>query len=574
VERVFSSSMMPIAVGTAPNSTPGYTYLLGLGAGVGKIYGASLTGELDSAFVYDPRSGSCSTLSIPGTGSNLKMPIVADDSGAYFGSNHGHVYRYDASSGQATDLGSVGDAGYVGSLARTSDGRLIGGDADGRLFLYDPAQAGLGLQTLISNVGGLAASIPALAVTPSSVVYGAAGSHLFSYDLTSRAYSDLGEPFPISSLAVGTNGRLYAGTWEFGSGTGGGRGVEYDLSTGTVTTLVKAGSKPGLAAIVTADSSGLVYFLHDNAVYTFDTTTRKLTTAHLASDQLWAIAVRPEGGLAVGGAAAGRLWVSGTTMPHAMACSQAPTIASITPNRGTANGGNPVTLTGTALRQVSSVSFGTGTATIRQQSNTSIRLMPPAGSGFVAVTATTADGSAVNVITGSVYYTYCPCINAVSPTYGPAAGGTTLTLAGVGLDTVTSVVFTDHDDDNNLLQTTTVSTFLKHSSTTIRLISPAGSGYATVSVGGLINGGFGYAPLPNNVLPVSGSTAGGTRVTITGGNFKGLTSVTMGGLDATIKSQSAVSVTVISPAHAAGAVDVTLTGPGGSRSIRSAFTYK
>ena len=78
------------------------------------------------------------------------------------------------------------------------------------------------------------------------------------------------------------------------------------------------------------------------------------------------------------------------------------------------------------------------------------------------------------------------------------------------------------------------------------------------------------------VSPNTGPIAGGTSVTITGTNFTGATAVSFGGTAAAgFSVVSATSITATSPAHAAGAVDVTVTTPSGTSatSASDTFTY-
>ena len=68
--------------------------------------------------------------------------------------------------------------------------------------------------------------------------------------------------------------------------------------------------------------------------------------------------------------------------------------------------------------------------------------------------------------------------------------------------------------------------------------------------------------------------AGGTAVTITGTNFTGATSITIGGIAPTaVTVVSATSITATTPAHAAGAVSVVVTTPAGTGTGTNLFTY-
>ena len=75
--------------------------------------------------------------------------------------------------------------------------------------------------------------------------------------------------------------------------------------------------------------------------------------------------------------------------------------------------------------------------------------------------------------------------------------------------------------------------------------------------------------------PNSGSTTGGTAVTITGTNFTAGATVTFGATAATnVVVVNSTTITVTTPAGSAGAVTVTVTNPGGqSGSLASAYIY-
>jgi uncharacterized caspase-like protein len=84
------------------------------------------------------------------------------------------------------------------------------------------------------------------------------------------------------------------------------------------------------------------------------------------------------------------------------------------------------------------------------------------------------------------------------------------------------------------------------------------------------------APQPTitGVAPSTGTSAGGTSVTISGSNFKDATAVSFAGVAATrFTVESTSSITAMTAAHAAGAADVTVTTPSGSATAGSAFTY-
>ena len=81
-------------------------------------------------------------------------------------------------------------------------------------------------------------------------------------------------------------------------------------------------------------------------------------------------------------------------------------------------------------------------------------------------------------------------------------------------------------------------------------------------------------PTITSIAPISGPTAGGTPITITGWDLAGATSVTVGGVAATsVVVVSSTSITAVTPAGTVGAKSVAVTTPGGTESLASAFTY-
>ena len=84
----------------------------------------------------------------------------------------------------------------------------------------------------------------------------------------------------------------------------------------------------------------------------------------------------------------------------------------------------------------------------------------------------------------------------------------------------------------------------------------------------------GAPPSIASVSPTSGTTSGGTSVTISGSGFVSGATVTFGGTAATVTALTATSITVTTPAHAAGAVSVVVTDPSGQiATLANGFTY-
>ncbi len=81
-------------------------------------------------------------------------------------------------------------------------------------------------------------------------------------------------------------------------------------------------------------------------------------------------------------------------------------------------------------------------------------------------------------------------------------------------------------------------------------------------------------PTVTAVTPNSGTTAGGTAVTITGTNFTGTTGVTIGGNAATgVVVVNDTSITAVTPAGTAGTASVVVTTPDGANAANTLYTY-
>jgi RHS repeat-associated protein len=171
-----------------------------------------------------------------------------------------------------------------------------------------------------------------------------------------------------------------------------------------------------------------------------------------------------------------------------------------------------------------------------------------------------------------------PVIIAISPTTGPAAGGTTVTVTGTGLTGATAVHF-------GTQAATSVSVT---SDTSLTAVSPAGTG--TVDVIVTTPGGtsavvaadrFTYSttnpgPKPTvlAIVPPFGSTNGGQLVLIFGTNLTKVSAVHFGTKSARFQHNPCLPELILTIAPAGtGTVDVTITTPAGTSAIRSADHY-
>ncbi|HEX7420168.1 MAG TPA: IPT/TIG domain-containing protein [Thermoanaerobaculia bacterium] len=81
-------------------------------------------------------------------------------------------------------------------------------------------------------------------------------------------------------------------------------------------------------------------------------------------------------------------------------------------------------------------------------------------------------------------------------------------------------------------------------------------------------------PTLTSVSPSSGSSSGGTAVTLTGTNFDSTCTVDFGGAAATaVSATNATTINATTPAHAAGAVTVGVTCGGSTATLTNGFTF-
>ena len=258
----------------------------------------------------------------------------------------------------------------------------------------------------------------------------------------------------------------------------------------------------------------------------------------------------------------------------------APTVTGVTPNNGPQAGGNSVTVAGTGFASGSTgVDFGsTAGTTVTVTSPTSLTVIAPAGTGVVDVTVTTANGTSVVNALASDQYTYNPppTVTGLSPTNGPAGGGTSVTVSGTNLTGATAVHF-------GSIAGTSISADTAGSLT---VIAPAGTGVVDVTVTtpngtSAVNAPsdqYTYNPAPTvtGVTPNNGAPAGGNSVTVNGTNLSGATAVHFGSIAGTsISADTAGSLTVVVPAGT-GTVDVTVTTANGTSAVNAPsdeYTY-
>jgi len=167
-----------------------------------------------------------------------------------------------------------------------------------------------------------------------------------------------------------------------------------------------------------------------------------------------------------------------------------------------------------------------------------------------------------------------PTVLSIAPATGSTAGGTEVTVSGVNFAAGATVI----------IGGVTAANVRVVSSTSILAVTgarQAGPAEVTVTVDGrasTLSSAFTFVALPpptiTNMAPASGSTAGGTIVTVTGTNFAAGATLAFGGADATgVTVASSTSLQAVTPARTAGQADVVVTVAGQSATLAKGFTY-
>ncbi|MBA3807929.1 MAG: IPT/TIG domain-containing protein [Solirubrobacterales bacterium] len=237
-----------------------------------------------------------------------------------------------------------------------------------------------------------------------------------------------------------------------------------------------------------------------------------------------------------------------------------PAVTSVSPKLGSHAGGTTVTITGSNLSGATGVKFGANpAASFTAESASSLTAVAPAGTGMVDVTVSTEAGTSPPVSADRFTYQNAPTVSKLSLKSGPAAGDSAVTITGTEFVAVSGVWF----------GSTAATQYTVNSPTSITVIAPSSSaGTVDVTVANTAGPSaatskdhFKYTPIISEVAPNTGSTAGGTSVTVTGSGFAlGTTGTTFKFATrkaSTVNCASSTSCTMISPIGTAGTVNVT-----------------
>lgn len=209
-----------------------------------------------------------------------------------------------------------------------------------------------------------------------------------------------------------------------------------------------------------------------------------------------------------------------------------PVISSITPGTASTAGGTLLTIQGQNFGTNPSVLFGSQTVTPISflASHTQLVIEAPPGQGTDVPVRVSLEGR----VSAPQLFSYAPpVLSSITPTTGPSAGGTTITLTGSSFGLSPTVTFGG---------VTVTSTRLSHSQVTA--IVPPGEGtnrQVRVDVDGRSSNALSFsydAPQITLISPATGPTSGNVPITVVGSNFGINPLVSVGGNSGSILSST------------------------------------
>ncbi len=249
-------------------------------------------------------------------------------------------------------------------------------------------------------------------------------------------------------------------------------------------------------------------------------------------------------------------------------------LTAVVPSFGPVEGGTQVRIQGSGLKEESTVLIGSKEMATDLSSGALVGRIPPgAGPGPVAVKVVSPDGE-IRVLVGGYTYVEDLAVSAIVPNRVPTTGGVEATVHGTGFAPQTGVSFSGEPAlrvtfvDSTLLRVLTPPRVRGFAD--LRVTTPADS----VEVDDAVQY---YDPLRvDAVEPASGLIAGGETVVVRGLGFTSDSTVKFGATSAAVGAVNAQAgtITVTTPAHAAGVVDVFVQNGIDSAVLQNGFYFR
>lgn len=268
----------------------------------------------------------------------------------------------------------------------------------------------------------------------------------------------------------------------------------------------------------------------------------------------------------------------------------APTITSVSPNAGALAGSGTTTIYGTGFDTTHGVSAtinGSACTSVTGLTSSQFSCTTPVGGALdtpydVVVTLGDGDNQSATSV-GAFTYKVAPTVSSINPTAGSNLGGTTVTITGTGFDTSNGANVTIGGSSCNFVNVTSATSLTCITGTrtpgtydVVVTNRDANNQSATLS------SAYSYQIKPTviSVTPTTGSTLGGTTLTVNGSGFISnvVTSVSIGGASCAVQAAPPVTasqLTCITSSNTQGLKDVVVTNAndGQSGTLTGGFTY-
>jgi hypothetical protein len=244
-----------------------------------------------------------------------------------------------------------------------------------------------------------------------------------------------------------------------------------------------------------------------------------------------------------------------------------PTLGTLTPSSGGTAGGISITLSGAHFGAAgATVTVGGTPCPVTTQTQASVACTLPAGVGASRPVILTVGGQSSN----SLLFSYTPpSLSSLTPSSSDTPGGTALTLSGANFGASGASVTVGGNACPVTLQ----------GHTSVRCTVPAGVGTnqpVVLTTGAQSSNSLSLSynpPSLSSLTPTSGSTAGGTTLTLQGTNFGASgAAVSVGGSACPVLTQSHTSLTCALPAGV-GVNQLVRLAVGGQTSGTLSFSY-
>lgn len=257
-----------------------------------------------------------------------------------------------------------------------------------------------------------------------------------------------------------------------------------------------------------------------------------------------------------------------------------PSVTSISPSSGPTTGNTPVSIFGSNLGGVTSVTFGGVAATI-SASGTPMTVLAPPATRSGNVTVQVVSGS--SVVSANQTYVYLPTM--ITAVASPNGGSPLVTLTGTGFDGVDSVTYSPQGRTINFNSASDSTSFVVSKTATQVVLKnltglAAGSTRFVMTASGvqsspspLLSGTLTEPPTITGINPTSGPVGGGNTVEISGTNFASSPTVTFGSRAAQVSFSTNETIRVVVPEGAA-AANVTVQVVSGGTPLTATQPYQ